>query len=225
MKTIRLPFLLFALPVALISLLPGWSAALVLDRAALAHGEWWRLWTGHWVHFSPSHLAWNLAVVLVAGTWLARVRPGRLLGFTLLAAPLISAAVLACEPHLARYGGLSGLATGLAALLALTELERSRRDAAFWSVFLVLIAAKSGLDGATVMPLFSRFATPGLQASTAAHLAGLAAALVYCTPACVLTIWRRQRLIGAQRQSNPRGRHCPPRAPVAPACVPACRRS
>lgn len=225
MKPMRLSLLLFALPAVLIALLPGWPAALVLDRAALAHGDWWRLWTGHWVHFSPSHLAWNLAVVLVAGTWLARVRPGRLIAFTLIAPPLISAAVLVCEPHLLSYGGLSGLATGLAALLALTELERSRRDAAFWGVFLGLIAAKSVLDGATVMPLFSRFATPGVQASTAAHLAGLGTALLFCAPACTVAISRRWRLIAARPQSNPPDRHSPPRARVAPACDPACRQS
>lgn len=200
MKSLRLPFLLFVLPAALIAFLPGAPTALVLNHADLAAGDWWRLWTGHWVHFSLSHLAWNLAVILVAGSWLERVRPGRLLRFTCLAAPLISAAVLTCEPHLAVYGGLSGLATGVGVLLALTELERSQRDAAFWSVFLLLVAAKSALDTTSVMPLFSRFATPDVQASTMAHLAGLAVALLFCAPACIAALGRRWQLRTIQRK-------------------------
>lgn len=223
MKSLRLPFLLFVLPATLVALLTDAPAALVLTRADLAAGDWWRLWTGHWVHFSLSHLAWNLAVILVAGAWLERVQPGRLLGFTFVAAPLISAAVLTCEPHLATYGGLSGLATGIAVLLALTELERSRRDAAFWSVFLLLVAAKSFFDTTPVMPLFSRFSTPGVQASTAAHLAGLAAALLWRAPACIVAILRRGRLIASRRKSTPPDRHCLPPAPAAPACDPVCR--
>lgn len=202
MKNARGPILLFALPAIAITFLPGWANTLVLDRHAFAHGDWWRLWTGHWMHFSPSHLACNLAVLLVAGTWLERVRPGWLLAFTLIAAPLISAAVLICEPHLAIYGGLSGLATGVAALLALTEITRSRRDAAFWSVFLLLLAAKSVFDTASVMPLFSRFTTASVQASSAAHLAGLSIALLFCLPGVTASVWRRWKTRSKARPST-----------------------
>lgn len=194
MKALRLPGLLFILPAALVALLPGAPAMLVLDRAALASGQWWRLWTGHWVHFSPSHLAWNLAVMLVAGALLERVRPGRLLRFTLLAAPLISAAVLIGEPQLAAYGGLSGLATGVAALLALTELEHSRREPIYWIGFLLLVAVKSGFDAVSHRPMFGRFSSAGIQVSSTAHLAGLCAAVLFClTPFATRPIasWRR----------------------------------
>ena len=50
--------LLLVLPLAFaIHLAPGFFRAwLVYDRTALVHGELWRLWTGHLVHFSNSHL-------------------------------------------------------------------------------------------------------------------------------------------------------------------------
>lgn len=194
MKALRVYLLLFALPSLLVALLPGWPEALVLDRAALASGQWWRLWTGHWVHFSPSHLAWNLAVMIVAGALLERARPGRLLRFTLLAAPLISAAVLIGEPQLAAYGGLSGLATGVAALLALTELERSPRDPTCWIGLLMLIAVKSGFDAVSHRPLFGHFAASGIQISPTAHLAGLCTAVLFCLSTCVtrpVASWRK----------------------------------
>lgn len=185
MRMLRLPLLLFVLPSLLVALLPGAPAMLVLNRAALASGQWWRLWTGHWVHFSTSHLAWNLGVTIAAGALLERARPGRLLRFTLLAAPLISAAVLIGEPQLAVYGGLSGLATGLAALLALTELERSPRDPTPWIGFLLLVAVKSGFDAVSHRPMFSHFATARVQVSPTAHLAGLGVAVLYGLSICL----------------------------------------
>lgn len=195
MKALRLPILLFAVPAALVALLPGAPALLVLDRAALASGEWWRLWTGHWVHFSSSHLGWNLAVLLAAGSLLERTRPDRLLRFTLLAAPLISAAVLIGEPQLAAYGGLSGLATGTVTLLALTELERSSRDPIWWIGFLLLVAVKSGFDAVSHRSMFSHLAT-GIQVSSTAHLAGLCAAVAFCLSPCAIQ--------GARRSPQPK---------------------
>ncbi len=46
----------------------GDNARLLLryDRAALAHGEWWRLLTAHWVHGDTRHFALNaMGLVLV----------------------------------------------------------------------------------------------------------------------------------------------------------------
>jgi len=67
MKSSRPVLLLAVLPAILLWLVPTTHSALLYDRTAILRGEWWRLWTGHWVHFSFSHLAWNLAVLLGAG--------------------------------------------------------------------------------------------------------------------------------------------------------------
>lgn len=177
MKSLRIPLLLFALPAAFLMFAPGWHGWLLLDRDGLLQGEWWRLWTGHWVHFSGSHLTWNLAVLLAAGAWLESVHPGRLLRYTLFGAPIISLMVLAGEPALRAYGGLSGVTTGIVVLLALTRLGQPRLERIFWVVLLMLVAGKSVYEAILGVALFSRFDAATVQPSAFAHLAGLAVAV------------------------------------------------
>ncbi len=175
MKARRAPFLLFALPAALAGLAP---AVFIYDRVAILHGEWWRLWTGHWVHFSFSHLAWDLAVALAAGAWLERLRPGLLVRFAVIGAPLSSVGLLGLAPDMQRYGGLSGLAVGTVVLLALIQLESRRSGRGWWIGLLVLVAAKIIFDATHPGGLLSRFEASRYQTSVAAHILGAGLALV-----------------------------------------------
>lgn len=99
--------------------LPGLRETLVFDRASIAAGQWWRLATGHWVHFSAAHLIPDLAACLLLGLALPRAGGGSPLRFTGFAAPAIGLLLYVGEPAMARYGGLSGIAFGLAGALAL----------------------------------------------------------------------------------------------------------
>jgi rhomboid family GlyGly-CTERM serine protease len=187
LRSICHPIAFFALPAALVAFLPSVGERLVLDRAALMDGgEIWRLWTGHWVHFSTSHLAWNLLVLLVAGTWLERVRPGLLLRNVFFAAPLIGLAVLAGEPRLHSYGGLSGLATGVVVLLALHQVRAPGAPRLVWTALLALVAAKSVHDLAAPDALFASYDLPGVRTSATAHAAGATVALLHYS----LARWR-----------------------------------
>ena len=51
------------------NVLPG--SLLEYDRSAIARGEWWRLWSGQFCHWSALHLFGNLAalagVAIIAG--------------------------------------------------------------------------------------------------------------------------------------------------------------
>ncbi len=174
MKALRHTLLLFALPAALVASAP---AAFLYDRAAILQGEWWRLWTGHWVHFSFSHLAWNLVVLLGAGTWLEHRQPGAARRYALAAAPLISLGLLAGASEMHTYGGLSGLATGLVALLALVQIRTQPAERGWWLAVLALTAGKIAADAVCSAPLFSRFETGSIQISTLAHLLGALLAL------------------------------------------------
>jgi rhomboid family GlyGly-CTERM serine protease len=178
MKPLRPALTLFALPAVLIALLPATHGALLYDRDAILRGEVWRLWTGHWVHFSASHLCWNLGVLLVAGTGLELARPGLLRRYTLLAAPLISAAFLVVAPAMQAYGGLSGLATGVVTLLAPVKISDGPRDRAWWFAILGLVAAKILIDARHESPLFSEFASPDIRTSAWAHALGAGVALL-----------------------------------------------
>lgn len=188
MKTFRTPLALFALPAALAALAP---AACLFDRNAILGGEWWRLVTGHWAHFSASHVAWNLLVLLVAGAWLERVSPGTLVRYTLVAAPVIGLGLLVGAPTMAFYGGLSGLAVGVAVLLALTQLTAAPAARAWWGAALALIAAKLVWEAVSGGALFSDFGPAAIRPSVESHWLGAVTALAY--HAAALAISRRHQ--------------------------------
>ena len=72
------------------------AAQLSWERGAILGGQWWRLWTGHLVHFGLQHAMLD-AIVLFAGASLLERELGtrRLLRQLLLAAPLIALGLLA----------------------------------------------------------------------------------------------------------------------------------
>ena len=179
MKSFRPVLLLAVWPAILLWLTPATRGALLYDRTAILRGEWWRLWTGHWVHFSFSHLAWNLAVLLAAGTWLEHLRPGWLLRYILIGSPLISLGLLVGELTMHTYGGLSGLATGTITLLALTQLAQTGTARVWWAGMLALIVAKCAFDASHTQALFAQFDSPDIRPSTLAHIAGAGTALVF----------------------------------------------
>lgn len=169
-----------------VHLLPPWKAGLFYLRESLFAGELWRLWTGHAVHFSSSHLWWNLAVFVPSAAWLERLDPrgGRV--FLLVAAPALSLFLLAFDPLLLRYGGLSGLATGTLVLLATLQLSRRdpREPAWFWWGVLAVVAAKLGTEHFTQAPLLASN-MGDVRTVPLAHLGG---ALL----AAAAWLWRRR---------------------------------
>jgi rhomboid family GlyGly-CTERM serine protease len=157
---------------------PGASEALAFDRTRILQGAWWRLWTGHWVHFSGSHLAWNLTVLLPAGICAERLQPGRTRWLFAAGPVVIGLALLGFVPDLARYGGLSGLAAGLLTWLAVLRREAPGADRWFWSTVLGLLALKILGELATGRPLFADLRGAGAQPVPVAHFAGVACAVV-----------------------------------------------
>ena len=159
---------------------PGSAEYLGFERSAILRGAWWRLGTGHWVHFGASHLVWNLAVLIPAGVWAERLSPLRLRLLLALAPWVIGGALLVLVPALEIYGGLSGVAAAVLAFLAFTQLAGQREDRWFWRAVLVLLAVKIGLELLAEGPLFARFASPDLHAVPLAHLAGVVCAALGC---------------------------------------------
>ncbi|MCX7049236.1 MAG: rhombosortase [Candidatus Sumerlaeota bacterium] len=134
--------LLFGLGALAIYLIPGANECLQFDRAAIGDGQWWRLITGHWTHWSGDHLLWDTAVFIIlsaCGTgFLGRAvdstGPTRPTGptsptgltassaaipflvisaFILISALFISSAVWFLAPEMAVYRGLSGIDSAL----------------------------------------------------------------------------------------------------------------
>jgi rhomboid family GlyGly-CTERM serine protease len=165
----------------LVYLLPG-TAGLVYDRGAILGGEWWRVVTGHWVHFSQQHFLYDTVAFGIAG-WMIESRGCKNFGWLCaLAVFAISGSMLLCEPRLQICGGLSGLATAAVVFLAVNGLEECGAWRWICAAALVLCAAKLSMEVMT-----GRFVLLRAPASFAPvpcnHIAGaLAAIAVYAWP-------------------------------------------
>ena len=161
--------------------LPQFQSLLIYDREAILAGELWRLFTGHWVHFSATHLGCNLAVLGVAGLILETGAAARTARLLLVTPWFISAGLLLCEPQLNCYGGLSGLATAAVVALALDAFARRRQAprAGWTAVFLLLLfGLKTVFEWHTHRSLFTLDADAGFMVVPLSHLLGGIAALV-----------------------------------------------
>jgi rhomboid family GlyGly-CTERM serine protease len=163
----------------LVALFPGCAPWLMYDRRAIFSGEVWRLFTGHWVHFSLHHLVWDLAPLGVAG-WIIETRGLPRFGWFCAIAPwAISAVLLVFEPQMDFCGGLSGLATAAMVYLALCGLS----DPAPWrwvcGAALWVVAGKIIFELATGGSVFGAFAGLPVVVSVASHIAGASMALAF----------------------------------------------
>lgn len=175
-----------------LTLSPDAAHWLVYDRQRVLAGEIWRLVTGHAVHFSWSHAAYNLVMFSVAGVWLERRnRPlyGWLIGLTALASGLW---FLVFMPDMARYGGLSGVVSAMVVYLALTEMRQPGPARALWVAILLLFAAKVGYEILIGQTLFAAPDTIPFQVVPAAHIVGA------LTAAVLFHGSRRRRLVKAR---------------------------
>lgn len=167
-----------AVAALVIQLNPAWRGALLYDRAAVAGGELWRLWTGHLVHFGWPHFVADTGLLLVLG-WAFGPRHwwASWLGFGLMP-PFIAVALYLFDPAMARYGGLSALDLGLLLLFVVQNWERKWTDW-FWPAVLaiyvgevILEIVQGGRGGGMIA-----FDDPTVRVATSAHLAAAAYAL------------------------------------------------
>jgi rhomboid family GlyGly-CTERM serine protease len=157
---------------------PRTTDTLIFDRTLLLSGDWWRWLTGHWVHFSRSHLAWNLAVLVPAGIWCERIIPAQARWLFVLAPMVISTALFVADPELSRYAGLSGIAAAMLTLLALTQLRTGATDRWFWRTVLALLTLKIAAEAMLASPLFAHFPDATVRSVPLAHVAGMVTAAV-----------------------------------------------
>ena len=170
----RLPIITLLLvgSALVIALFPGWSPWLIYDRPAILSGEIWRMFTGHWVHFSTSHLVYDLLALGIAG-WIIETKNLPHFSWLCLLTPwFISAALLLFEPQMKLFGGLSALATTAIVYLALFGLH----DTAPWRW--VCLAALLGIAGKIIFEMSTgrmMFVTTGsvpVTVSVAGHISG-----------------------------------------------------
>lgn len=171
---------------------PSIAAHLVYDRAGVAGGELWRLWTGHLVHFSFTHLAFNLAALLPAA-WIVESRERGRIGIVLLcAAPAIGVALFLGEPGIREFGGASGLSLALVTYLALRGLHDSGPFRLICASALVIVCGKLAAESLWGWSTSDWEREAGFVAVPLSHLTGAAAGA-----ACAA--WRAGALLPLRR--------------------------
>lgn len=176
LRPARLPWTFLALGAAslAIEIHPGWRADLIYDRAEVARGQIWRIWTGHLVHFGWPHFVADTGLFVILGFLLEPAYP-RLSRFALIAMPLvILGSLYFLDPGMSRYGGLSAVNLGLLVFLACRGWQRNWFDW-FWPAVLAIYlgeifleAAWRGGRGGGMIP----FDDASVQVATPAHIPG-----------------------------------------------------
>lgn len=138
--------LCLTLAAVIVGMIPLAAAALEYNRAAIVHGEWWRMITCHLTHWNGDHLFWDGAMFLLLGAICERRFPRRYLVCLGLSAVAISSAIAFMMPDMESYRGLSGVDTALFALAAAGFLRQAILDRRR-GMALLMAALAAGLLG------------------------------------------------------------------------------
>ncbi len=151
------------------------SSTLIYDRDAILDGEYWRVLSGYFVHFSGLHLSFNVIAFGVTG-WIIEERgyPGYSLLIFMMAFT-IGVSLMVLKPDMKLYGGLSGIAHGSLVYLALFGLKESY----FWNrmswLILVFVPIKIGTE--IVIGSSLAYSTETFVPIALSHLIGVVVAL------------------------------------------------
>lgn len=92
------------------------TQVLQYDRTAAGAGQYWRLLTCQWTHWSIDHLAWDLTVFTLFGVICERQNRRRFVTAVLVSALVVPALVHFALPRFTAFRGLSGVDCALVGL-------------------------------------------------------------------------------------------------------------
>lgn len=151
---------------------------LTFDRGALLNGEWWRLWSAHFTHYTLMQMAADTGVVVVLGFVIrSRISGTFLTVCVLVAMPVISGLMLWLAPEMNSYRGASAVASLMWALGGSLFLAECRPfSARFWMglLFLLLLAIKIVGEGLALLPPLTEL-PDGVRVAWQGHLFGAVA--------------------------------------------------
>ncbi|MCG8583456.1 MAG: rhombosortase [Pirellulales bacterium] len=161
----------------IVAAVPGWDVLLQFDTAAFGAGEWWRVLSGHVTHWNGDHLFWDLSVFVVLGTMCERRSRQGFVACMLLTAIAVSGYVMWFLPELDTYRGLSGIDTGLFALVGTYFFVDACRDGnrtVQWLIGLVALSllVKTGFEFATGATMFVDHSAAAFVPLPMAHVIG-----------------------------------------------------
>lgn len=145
-------------------------SALALVPEAVAQGDWWRLITGHWLHFTLYHLAINtLAFVIITALFFTQEPVKNYLLSLFLLSLVLGLALMLFKPEYSPYVGLSGLLHGLLAqgIILSKAYTRPIKSIALVLLFLKLLYEQSPWYSSADLEV-----AVGAQIATEAHAIG-----------------------------------------------------
>jgi len=153
------------------------SVIFVYNRQLIMGGEWWRLFTGHLVHLSFSHLALNIAVLIII-LFLGNATLQGLPRVIFMSVMAIGPCLFLLDSRLQVYGGLSGVTSACIGY----SLKRAyhlgtKRSKLLYGTLLVGCLAKIILEFFSKQPFFSTLPR-GVENVPLSHLIGYLIALL-----------------------------------------------
>ena len=156
---------------------PFLSDLLVYDRQAIMRGELWRLVTAPFVHFSGSHIFWDILIFSIAGF---SINASKLPCFWIVCGSSIflpGLIFLLAIPDMEYYGGLSGAATGAAAYFCLCRFFNAKRKRGMWLTILAIMLVKIAVEAVMNEPIFVHAGEIPFRVLPEAHFVGYLGAL------------------------------------------------
>jgi len=178
-KRIPCASLLLSLAAAFIFACPSLAARLEYNRAAIAAGEIWRLFSGHWVHYGFDHFFWDVLAFGFLGAACERRNRPRFLVCVTASALAISLAVWFGLSGIGAYRGLSGIDSALVVLLFMelwSEADGSGqpKQIVIPAACLIAFVGKVSYELATGDTIFVKSLGSGTVGVPLAHVAGAA---------------------------------------------------
>lgn len=149
----------------------------IFDRTLINEGEWWRLFTAHFLHLSNTHMIGNLLAVClfayIAGEYLNNLQGILLVAWCI---AVVGLGLYMFANHLERYVGLSGVLHGLLIASPFISKFYSRTIA---YCFLTVIIVKVGWEQSPFYDDMALVDTIGGRVEAKSHLMGVVAGLSY----------------------------------------------
>ncbi|WP_165967884.1 rhombosortase [Sapientia aquatica] len=162
-----------------------YCATLEFDRRAILGGEFWRIWTGHLVHFSAQHAIIDISsMYLVSRTVESTTSRRYFLFFVFLSATFISLSLLIAFPELIIYRGSSGVLTAIGVYAGSVFWRESSSMKIVVTLVSGLAILKTWIDITNTQSVFSSLPV-GVNIAWQAHLIG--ALLGLCLPKFIST--------------------------------------
>ncbi len=191
---------------SIISLVPALASWAEYSRSAVAAGQWWRLATCHFTHWSPEHLFWDcasfsgLGILCECCLFDSRRTPATcrlswrrgtwvIIAGIAVSICLVAAGVHFFAPGIETYRGLSGTCVALFALVDGIYILRASTQQDTMTLGAALtcagaLGAKLAFEASTQQTLFDSTAGRLYVLVPIAHIAGAAAGIIVLWLAC-----------------------------------------